>query len=126
METDNYPLPLTVYRPYIRPVAPVKVQAGELCQVVLSVGRPASDISDEASSTRIYNEQLCPNYSVKGVISSLQISCKNLPEGAEFDAGSMRFLWTPTKEQQGEHRIVFVVDDGLMPEKMQMKITVEV
>ncbi len=125
VDTDNYPLPLTVYRPYIRPVAPAKVRAGELFQVILSVGSPASDISDEASTAGIYNELLRPNCSVKGMISSLRASCENLPEGAEFDAGAMRFRWTPTKEQQGEHRIVFAVDDGLMPEKMQMKLTVE-
>lgn len=126
VETDSYPLPLTVYRPYIRPVAPVRIRAGERFQMTLSVGSPASLVIDEVSGAGIYNEpQSCPNYSVKGVVSPFRVSCGNLPEGAAFDSKDMRFSWTPSKEQQGEHRITFVVDDGLMPEKMQIRITVE-
>ena len=35
------------------------------------------------------------------------------------------FSWTPARSQKGEHLIAFAVDDGLMPEKMQIKIIVE-
>ena len=126
VETDIYPLPLTVYRPYIQPVAPVRIQAGELCRIHLSVRNPASDVSEEATGTRLYNGQvLLPNYSVKGVASPLQIACENLPEGAHLDLAGMEFLWTPTSGQKGDYGIVFAVDDGLMPEKMRVKITVE-
>lgn len=125
VETDNYPLPLTVYRPYIQPVPPIRLSAGSHCQVTLAVRNPASDISDISSNGRIYNGQLLrPNYSVKGVVSPLKILCENLPIGAKFDAVAMEFSWTPTQAQQGEYHIIFTVDDGLMPEKMQMKITV--
>ncbi len=31
VDTDNYPLPLTVYRPFIQPIAPVHVVCGESC-----------------------------------------------------------------------------------------------
>ena len=126
VETDNYPLPLTVYRPYIQPVAPVRIRAGELCRIRLSVRNPASDVSEEATGTRLYNGQvLLPHYSVKGVASPLQITCENLPEGAQLNPDDTEFLWTPTGSQKGEHYIVFAVDDGLMPEKMRIKITVE-
>ena len=61
---------------------------------------------------------------MKGVVSPLRISCENLPEGAQLDPARMEFRWTPTQAQAGEHFIVFAVDDGLMPEKMRMKVTV--
>lgn len=126
VETDSYPIPLTVHRPYIQPVPPIRTAVGVPCLVKLTVRNPASDISDIATGIKQYNEQILgPNYSVKGVISPLRLSCENLPEGAGFDAASMEFSWTPTEEQAGEHRIVFAVDDGLMPERMRMKITVE-
>nr|WP_296440222.1 hypothetical protein [uncultured Acetatifactor sp.] len=126
VETDNYPLPLTVYRPYIRPVAPARVRPGEACHIILNVRNPASDISDITSDGRMYNGQIRrPNYSVKGVVSPLLISCDHLPEGAAFDAAAMEFSWTPARSQKGEHLIAFAVDDGLMPEKMQIKIIVE-
>ena len=87
---------------------------------------PASDVSEEATGTRLYNGQiLLPHYSVKGVSSPLQITCENLPEGAQLNLDDTEFLWTPTGSQKGEHYIVFAVDDGLMPEKMRIKITVE-
>ncbi|MCI9338538.1 MAG: hypothetical protein HFH93_13560 [Lachnospiraceae bacterium] len=126
VDTDNYPLPLTVYRPYIQPVAPVRVRPGESCHILLNVRNPASDISDITSDGRIYNGQMRrPNYSVKGVVSPLLLSCENLPDTAAFDAASMVFSWTPAWSQKGEHVITFAVDDGLMPEKMQIRILVE-
>ena len=62
---------------------------------------------------------------MKGVASPLQITCENLPEGAHLDLAGMEFLWTPTSGQKGDYGIVFAVDDGLMPEKIRVKITVE-
>lgn len=125
VDTDDYPLPLTVHRPFIHPIAPVRLSPGEAYSVVLTVRNPASDISEEADNGIIYNEQVARlNYGVKGMDVPLALSCENLPEGAAFDPDSRRFSWTPTEEQQGEYRIVFVVNDGVMPEKMTLKIEV--
>lgn len=126
VDTNDYPLPLTVYRPYIRPVAPLFVAAGESCGFLLTARNPATEISDEADTGIIYNEQIFSgHHSVKGADVSLAFSCKNLPEGAVFDADRREFSWTPTDGQQGIYEITFVVDDGIIPEKMQVKITVK-
>lgn len=125
VDTDEYPLPLTVYRPFIRPIAPVKLAAGESCSFTLTARNPATDISNEADNGIIYNEQSARlNYSVKGAKVTLTLSCANLPEGAAFDAESSSFSWTPAPDQVGEHAVTFVADDGIMPEKMTVKITV--
>lgn len=124
VDTDDYPLPLTVHRPFIRPIAPVSVTAGEKLCLKLSVRNPATDISDETDRGIIYNEQQRLNHSVRGAAVTLTLSCENLPEGAAFDAAEKTFSWTPSPAQCGEYGIVFVVDDGVIPEKMTVRITV--
>ncbi len=121
----DYPLPLTVHRPFIHPVAPVRLAPGETYSVVLTVRNPASDISEEADNGIIYNEQVTRlNYGVKGMNVPLTLNCENLPKGAVFDPDTRRFSWTPADGQQGEYGIVFVVNDGVLPEKMTLKIRV--
>lgn len=124
VDTDDYPLPLTVHRPFIRPVAPVSITVGEKLAFKLSVRNPATDISDEADNGMIYNEQQRLNYSVSGTAVTLSLTCENLPEGAAFDAAEKTFSWSPSPAQCGEHSIVFVVDDGVIPEKTTVRITV--
>lgn len=126
VDTDDYPLPLTVHRPFIRQIAPVHIAPGQSCHLVLTVRNPASDISEEADDGIIYNEQIARlNYGVKGMDVALTLSCECLPEGAVFDACSHVFSWTPSCCQRGAYDIVFVVNDGVLPEKMTVRITVE-
>ena len=123
--TDDYPLPLTVYRPFICPVAPITVKAAEHCLFQPVVRTPATDIPVPAEKEGILNEQEEKHYySVKGIHESLSLSCENLPQGACFDVESGEFTWTPSLEQSGFHRIVFQVDDGLIPEKTTVRINV--
>ena len=125
VDTDSYPLPLTVYRPFIRPVPPVCVKVGEACSFTLSVRNPATDISDEADNGMVYNEQAGRlNHSVRGAKVRVQLSCENLPEGARFVPESGSFSWKPATAQVGEHTLIFVADDGIIPEKLAVKITV--
>ena len=124
VDTDAYPLPLTVHRPFIRPVAPVSVAAGETLELRLSVRNPATDISDRADDGMIYNEQQRLNHSVKGAAVTLTLSCEGLPEGASFDPSEKLFLWTPSLSQCGEYNLIFAADDGVIPEKTTVRITV--
>lgn len=124
VDTDEYPLPLTVHRPFIRPIAPVSVVAGETLRLRLSVRNPATDISDVADDGIIYNERQRLNYSVRGADVTLSLSCENPPEGAAFDAAGKELVWTPSPGQCGGHDIVFIVEDGVIPEKTTVRITV--
>lgn len=126
VDTDHYPLPLTVHRPFIRPLPPVRLVPGETYSLVLTLRCPASDISEEPDDGVIYNEQIARlNYSVKGMQVPLTLSCEALPQGAVFDPCSRSFSWTPSSCQKGTHEIVFVVNDGVLPEKMTLRIDVE-
>ena len=115
-----------MHRPFICPIAPIRLNVGESCSFTLSVRNPATDISEEADNGMIYNEQSARlNHSVKGSSVTLSLSCENLPHNASFDAESGTFTWTPSEDQIGEQKIVFVVDDGVIPEKMAVQITVQ-
>ncbi len=125
VDTNDYPLPLTVYRPFIHPIAPQSVKAGDTCSFVMTARNPATDISDEADNGIIYNEQVfSKHHSVNGADVQLTFSCENLPEGAIFDGESLYFSWTPVDGQQGRYEVTFVVDDGIIPEKTQVRIVV--
>lgn len=125
--TENYPLPLTVHRPYIRPLAPVHAVIGQPCLFSVEARNPATDVSDIAHSGMIYNEESARrDTSVKGEKGKilLRLSCENLPEGAAFDSSDGKFSWTPAAGQSGEYVLSFVVDDGIIPEKTSVKIIV--
>ena len=125
VDTNDYPLPLTVYRPFIQPVAPITVSVGELCTFTITARNPATDISDEADNGIIYNEQVFNrHHSVKGANISLTLSCENLPDDAVFNAETGHFTWTPGESSRGAHQITFVVNDGIIPEKMTVNVSV--
>lgn len=122
--TDKYPLPLTVHRPFIQPIGPVSVEAGETIRFELIARNPASDISDEADDGIIYNEMTILNPSVKGAKIPLNVYCENLPENAVFDADSRVFEWRTAKTQKGTYNLVFTADDGIIPESITVEAAV--
>ncbi|MCM1542374.1 MAG: hypothetical protein NC121_14085 [Blautia sp.] len=123
-DTDEYPLPLTVHRPYIRPVGVQKLQVGEPYSLDLEIRCPASDISDVPYSGMIHGEQSALHYSVKGIKTDLKLSVENLPDHATLDAEKRQFRWQPDASQIGEYAVIFLVDDGVIPEKMAVKFLV--
>lgn len=124
-DTDDYPLPLTVHRPFLRPMAPLRTRPGEPFTLTLIPRNPASDVSEKADSGMIYNEQTTrKNHSVRGKKIPLTFSCENLPQGAVFDEKRGFFSWTPSEDQLGEYCIHFILNDGVLPERMTLKLTV--
>lgn len=125
VDTNDYPLPLTVYRPFIQPIAPVSTRTGECCEFTVIARNPATDISDEADNGIIYNEQVFNrHHSVGSASVTLTLGCENLPDNATFDANTGRFSWTPGSSDVGTHQLTFVVDDGIIPEKTIVTIAV--
>ncbi len=124
IDTDEYPLVLTVHRPFIVPMAPITVTAGEDVSFVLKVRTPAKDVSAEFDTGIVYNEHVMKNYSVNGMDVDLKTYTYNLPEGAEFNEETLEFNWRPARDQKGEYSITFITNDGVIPEKETVKIMV--
>ena len=125
VDTNAYPLPLTVYRPYIKPMSVQKIKAGETCTLNLIVRCPAADVSDEPCNGIVYGQQTPLHHSVRGVQTNLRLSVENMPAGASFDAKKRQFCWCPDVSQVGHHEVTFIVDDGIIPEKMTVRFTIE-
>jgi hypothetical protein len=117
-------LPLTVHRPFIKPISPITVKTGETANFTLIVRNPASDISDIKDDGVVYNDFLFKNYCVGGMQVDLSVSVNNIPEGASFDSDSLTFNWKPSVEQKGDYDIEFIIDDGVLAEKALIKISV--
>lgn len=124
VDTDEYPLPLTVHRPYIRPVGIQKLQVGENYTLDLEICCPASDVSDVPYNGIIHGEQSALYHSVKGMKVDLTLSAENIPAGASLDAEKKQFHWKPEPSQIGKHEIIFIVDDGVIPERMAIKFVI--
>ncbi len=95
----DYPKPLTVFRPYFEPIAPPSVEAGQLLQFRVRAVAIAAG-------------------------SSLNLSVTGLPAGAGFDASTGAFRWRPEPAQAGRHLVTLAADDGVLPVKKELTITV--
>src|ERR1700683_4927705 len=96
---DQYPLPLTVYRPSIEPIGAKSVAAGTELQFSVVASTPAS-------------------------VAKLSYSATHLPAGASFYAETRVFSWTPGQRQLGTHLVTFTVDDGVLPKSATVTIKV--
>lgn len=124
--TKVYPLPLTVFRPYIATIGRQCIHALEELVIKLQVRNPAAEASMEETDSYIYNEAVTKkDYVVRGVRNELRVSAKNLPEGASFDEESRCFSWTPMESQIGEYTVTFILDDGVMEEETKVPIVVK-
>jgi hypothetical protein len=123
--TDDYPLVMTVHRPFVEVVRNVNVKVGECVRFKVKVRVPAVEISDVADSGVVYNEMVNRNYCVGGVRDvELKVWAEGLPSGAWFDEEALEFGWTPCEGQRGEYVVEFWVDDGVLKEKGDVEILV--
>lgn len=97
---NDYPKPLTVYRPAFDPIPDAVVGTDQPLEFVVNAKTPASGVE-------------------------LAYSAQDLPRGAHFDAETRAFTWTPDSEQVGTHVVTFVVDDGVIPVRTEVDISVQ-
>lgn len=126
VNTNNYPLPLTVFRPFISTIGSQSVKSNEELVIKLQIRNPATETTMEETESYIYNEAVKKrDYVVNGAKGELKVYARNLPEGAVFDEESKCFTWTPLESQAGEHYSTFIIDDGVIEEETKVLIIVE-
>lgn len=124
--TEHYPLPLTVHRPFFAPVKKKEGYCGAELSFKIKVRNPALEAAWEESEAFIYNEAVKKKDFVVGpakVVASLY--ARNLPTGASFNGNSGKFTWIPKKGQEGEYEVIFVYDDGVIPEYQTVQIKID-
>ncbi len=125
MKTEYYPLPLTVHRPFFVPIQKKEGYCGAELSFTVKVRNPALEVAEEESEAFIYNEAIKKkDYTVGAAKLSPKLLAEGLPEGAIFHESSGKFSWIPRKGQEGEYKLTFVYDDGVIPEKQKVEITI--
>lgn len=131
--TKDYPLPQTVYRPFFFQVPAQAVQVGETLSFSVMVRQPAYEASKLQTDGKIYNEMVkVRDFTVRRIGNPLRLSAENLPAGASFDitkwepGQAVTFTWTPTSDdaRSDAYLVTFIADDGIIPVKMDVEITV--
>ena len=125
VKTEDYPLPLTVHRPFFKAPEVVKCKAGETMCFTVSVRNPALEVLEENPDSHIYNEVVAvKDYTVGAAKLSASLNAYQLPQGASFDEKTGEFTWTPTEEQKGICLVNFVYDDNVIPERHDVTLEV--
>jgi hypothetical protein len=102
----NYPLPVTLYRPFFGTTTPSRTYTaapGQQLQFTVQAYNPASGSEAVAQTGLTYST---------GV----------LPSGARFDPVTQVFSWTPS--EVGVCEVQFIVNDGVIPESKTVTISV--
>lgn len=126
IKTEDYPLPQTVFRPFLITQEKQQVKFGETLKVKLEVRNPASETTLEEPDGFIYNETVTKkDYVVAGVHCKVNLSVENLPFGAMYEELSQTITWKPQSDQVGIHELIIGLDDGVIKEEMKMSIEVK-
>ncbi|WP_099468567.1 glycoside hydrolase family 28 protein [Konateibacter massiliensis] len=126
VKTEDYPIPQTVFRPFLSTPDRQRGTVGEELILTITVRNPATETTMEETDGFIYNEAVSNrDYVVEGVKNQVMLHVKNLPEGAVFDEASRILRWIPKKEQAGVHQICVEMDDGILVETAVLSIEVE-
>ncbi len=112
-KTEDYPLPLTVHRPYFSYIGDQTVKLGETLTLKISARNPANGLR---------TTQKQPDAVIEALDGGLTYGAERLPAGASFDAASHTLTFTPAKA--GTYPITFTLDDGVIPEKKTIRIVV--
>ena len=124
--TEDYSLPLTVYRPFFAMPVSVWGRAEEELTLPVVVRHPAAEASQKELNGRIYNEAVeVKDYAVAGVKAQTLVTAEEMPEGAVYLEEEKEIRWTPRADQKGEFLIRLRADDGVLPEYGTIKVFIE-
>ena len=112
-KTEDYPLPLTVHRPYFSYIGDQSVKLGDTLSLTISARNPANGVR---------TTQKQPDAVIEALDGGLTYGAEQLPAGASFDAASHTLTFTPAKA--GTYNVTFTLDDGVIPEKKTIRIVV--
>ncbi len=111
--TRDYPLPLTVHRPYFSYIGDQIMTIGETLTLTISARNPANGVRTTDTS---------PEAVIEALDEGLVYGAQDLPEGASFDADAHVLTFTPA--ETGAYEITFTLDDGVIPVEKTITITV--
>lgn len=115
--TEQYPLPLTVFRPYFAARKKQCVKRGEKLAIPVVLRDPAVQVSGKESEAFIYNEQKKgKTYTVPGIKKDCRIALESRIPGAYYEEKEQMFYWDTKEAAPGNYVVRFLADDGVQKE----------
>lgn len=115
--TEEYPLPLTVYRPFFEAVKQQKIQRGERLEIPIVLRDPAAETTQKEGENSIYNEEKKEKeFTVSGIIRDCEVYLVSEFAGAYYDKKRKVFIWDTSEMNPGSYRVVLAAEDGILTE----------
>lgn len=125
VRTEDYPLPVTVYRPFIESVGKQTVKRGSVLRLPIKVCDPASQVSDKESEGHIYNEKKQGStFTVQGIKRQITITLTSKLLGASLERETGIFVWDTSQAEEGKYQVSFILDDNVIKENAVILIEI--
>ncbi|MBQ7918498.1 MAG: hypothetical protein IJ324_00950 [Lachnospiraceae bacterium] len=122
--TEDYPLPATVFRPFLRVDKCIKVQKGQILAKTLVLRDPIAQATIKENDGMIYNEARVRDYVVPGYQRKCKVNLESVENGLQFDTDTLQLVWDTSKAETGEYTLRFTIEDECMRDIQEVQIEI--
>ncbi len=122
--TADYPLPATVFRPFLQVDKCMRVQKGQTLTKTLVLRDPIAQATAKENDGMIYNESRVRDYVVPGYLRECKVSLENEPKGLRFDKETLQLRFDTGKAETGTYTLRFTIEDECMKDVQEVQIEI--
>ncbi|MBQ8821301.1 MAG: hypothetical protein IJZ82_01530 [Lachnospiraceae bacterium] len=122
--TEDYPLPVTVFRPFLQVDRYIGVAQGELLQKQLILRDPIAQATGKENDGMVYNEARARDYVVSGHARQCKVTLENWQNGLSFDDKSLTLIWDTNMVEKGKYILRFSIEDECMKDTQEVQIEI--
>lgn len=122
--TEDYSLPVTVFRPFLQVDKCMKVQKGQVLTKTLVLRDPIAQATAKENDGMIYNESRVRDYVVPGYLRECEVSLENEQEGVQFDKETLQLRFDTGKAENGIYTLRFIIEDECMKDVQEVQIEI--
>lgn len=121
--TEDYPLPVTVFRPFLQVDRYMQVKKGQLMKKKLILRDPIAQATAKENDGMIYNESRVRDYVVPGYARQCKVILETEQKGLSFD-DTLELLWDTRDVQTGVYTLRFSIEDEAMKDTQEVQIEI--
>ncbi len=122
--TEDYPLPVTVFRPFLQVEKCMKVEKGQVLQKQLMLRDPIAQATGKENDGMIYNEARVRDYVVSGYARQCKVTLEDMQQGLSFDSDTLRLVWDTNVAEKGQYILRFSIEDECMKDTQEVQIEI--
>ncbi len=122
--TEDYSLPVTVFRPFLQVDKYMKVRKGEVLSQTLVLRDPVAQVTKKENDGMIYNEARVRDYAVSGYARKCKVTLESGQKGLSFDSETLQLTWDTDKEEVGMYTLLFSIEDECMRDTQEVQIEI--